>query len=233
MTRWHAVLASILFASVARAGEPTGLPFIGGFTDSSSVPLFLPEGKLTFVTKYGKLTVPVSEIVRIELGFRYPDGLEAKILAATEELGSPDYQKREQAQKQLLGWGEVALPTLKKAMTGTNAEATRRSEEIVTKLQANLPRDRQEVHDFDVIVTETSSFRGTLEAETIQATTKFFGETKLKLADLRTLRNVVLDPAPKPAVATAPVRGNGRPREINMLPILPPANLLPPPGVGR
>ncbi len=208
MTRWHAILATIILASVARAGEPTGLPFIGGFTDSSSVPLFLPEGKLTFTTKYGKLTVPISEIVRIELGFRYPDGLEAKILVATEELGSPDYQTREQAQKQLLSWGEVALPTLKKTMMGTNAEAIRRAEEIAAKLQANLPRDRQEIHDFDVVVTETSTFRGTLEADTIQATTKFFGETKLKLADLRTLRNVILDPAPKPVVATAPVRPN-------------------------
>jgi hypothetical protein len=218
MTRWHAILASILLASVARAGEPTGLPFIGGFTDSSSVPLFLPEGKLTFVTKYGKLTVPISEIV----------------LTATEELGSPDYQKREQAQKQLLSWGEVALPTLKKTMSGTNAEATRRAEEIVTKMQANLPRDRQEVHDFDLIVTETSSFRGTLEADTIQASTKFFGETKLKLADLRTLRNVILDPAPKPAVATAPVRPGGRPGNFNAQPVFP-LPLMPnaPPGVGR
>ena len=81
----------------------------------------------------------------------------------------------------------------------------------------------------DVIVTETSTFRGTLEADTIQATTKFFGETKLKLADLRTLRNVILDPAPKPVVATAPVRPN---RQGGIV-MQPPIFVAPPPGAGR
>ena len=207
MTRWPSILASILLASSARAEEPPGIPFVGGFADSSAVPLFLPDGKLTLITKYGKLAIPLSEIVRIELGFRYPDGVEVKINAACAELGSSDFKIREQAEKQLLAWRELAPPALRKTLKGGNPEAVRRAEDLLAKLQATLPKDRLEVPEYDVIVTETSNIRGTLETSPIKANTKFFGETTLKLADLRSLRNTILDPAPKPVIAVKPKPG--------------------------
>ena len=210
MTRWHAILASLLLTSIARTEEPksapVGLPFNGNFSDGSTVPLYVPEDKLALLTKYGKLAVPLSEIVRIDLGFRYSEGLEAKIAAAASELGATDFKEREQAEKQLLAWRELALPALRKTLKGGNPEALSRAENLLAKLQATLPKDRWEVPDYDVIVTETSTIRGTLETGSIKVTTKFFGETTLKFADLRTLRNTALDPEPKPPVPGRPIR---------------------------
>ena len=200
MKCWLGIACTLLVASAARADEPVGLPFVGGFADSSNVPLFLPESKITISTKYGKLAVPLSEIVRIELGFRYPEGMEKKIAAAAEELGNADYGRRETAQRQLTTWGELALPTLKKAMKTGNAEAASRAEAIVNKLLASLPRDHRETPQQDTIITEESTIRGTLETTVIKANTKFFGATDLKLADLRLLRNSALDHEPKPVV---------------------------------
>ncbi len=211
MKRWLWIAATMMVASAARADEPVGLPFVGGFADSSNVPLFLPESKITVATKYGKLAVPLSEIVRIELGFRYPEGMEKKIAAATEELGNADYARREAAQKQLTAWGELALPTLKKAMKTGNAEAASRAEAIVNKLLASLPRDHRETPEQDTIITEESTIRGTLETTVIKANTKFFGATDLKLADLRLLRNSALDHEPKPAKPVAYPPGAGNP----------------------
>ena len=202
----RSIHASLLTASIAFGAEPpvpipAGLPYIGGFADGSSLPVFLPDGKIAIATKYGKLAVPISEIVRIELGFRYPEGMEAKILAAIEDLGASDFKLRDTAQKYLESRGEVAMPALRKAAKGSNPESVRRAEEVLVKLQGSLPKDQREAPEYDVIVTENSSIRGTIETNAIKANTKFFGETTLKLADLRTLRNKVLDPD-KPATAT-------------------------------
>ena len=211
MTRWPLIAATMALASAAHADEPVGLPFVGGFADSSNVPLFLPESKITIATKYGKLVVPLSEIVRIELGFRYPEGMEKKIATATEELGNADYARREAAQKQLTAWGELALPTLKKAMKTGNAEAASRAEAIVNKLLASVPRDHRETPEQDTIITEESTICGTLETTVIKANTKFFGATDLKLADLRLLRNSALDHEPKPVKPVALQPGVGNP----------------------
>ncbi len=208
MTRWPLIAGSILLTSVARAENPVGIPFAGGFADSSTLPLYLPEGKLTIATKYGKLTVPLSEIARIELGFRYPEGMEPKITAAASGLGSSDFRVREQAEKDLLAWRELSIPALRKAMMSGNPEAVRRAEDLLGKLRALLLKDGPEVVEYDVIVTEGSTIRGQLETNSIKAHTKFFGETTLKLADLRTLRNTLLEPTPKPGPAVKPNPGN-------------------------
>jgi len=212
MTRWPLILGAMVLATAARAEEPTGIAFTGGFADNSNVPLYLPDSKITIVTKYGKLAVPLSEVVRIEFGFRYPEGMEKKIASAIEDLGSADYAKREAAQKQLILWGEVVIPALRKAMKSGNAEAASRAEVIVNKLLASLPGDHPEIQEFDTVITEESNIRGSLETTAIKANTKFFGETTLRLADLRVLRNIALDhaePKAKPAKPVKPVGAGG------------------------
>ena len=208
----RSILASLLVASAALGADstPPGLPYIGGFADGSALPVFLPEGKVTIATKYGKLSIPLSEIVRIELGFRYPEGMEAKVTAAIGDLGASEFKQRDEAQKKLEAWGELALPALRKAAKGDNPESVRRSEEILAKLLAKLPKDLRDAPEYDVIVMENSSVRGTIETTGLKANTKFFGETTLKLADLRTLRNKVLDPD-KPAQPVTGRQPGGNP----------------------
>ena len=209
MIRVLALAVVFTCALAARAEEPAGTPFIGGFADNSALPLFVSEGKLAIATKYGKLDVPFADIVRVEFGFRYPPGIEAKIAAAIEKLGDADFKIREEAQKQLNSVGETALPLLKKAAKGTNPELVRRADECIIKIQTGLPRDRGEIVEYDVIVTETSVLSGKLETASITVKTKFFGEKAIALGDLRTFRHATLDPEPKVKPATLPLNPNG------------------------
>jgi len=209
MIRFLALAAVFMGFSSSHAEEPTGTSFTGGFSDNSALPLFLPEGKLALTTKYGKLEVPFADIVRVEFGFRYPTGMELKIAAAIEKLGDADFKIREEAQKQLNNIGEMALPLLKRSPKGTNAELVRRADECIIKIQTSLPKDRWEVVEYDVIITETSVLRGKLETASILAKTKFFGEKAIALANLRTLRHATLDPESKVKPATLPPNPNG------------------------
>lgn len=165
-----------------------GARFEGKFADNSVVTLHVSDASLAVTTKYGKLNVPLDDVKRIELGFRYPEGMEAKITAATDDLASTDFKTREQAQKQLLAYGELALPAVRKAMKSTVVEASRRAEEVLKKLEDTLPKEKLELREYDVIVTATMTIKGTIETTSLKAKSKYFGETTVKLADLRELR---------------------------------------------
>jgi hypothetical protein len=162
--------------------------FEGKFADNSVVTLNISDASLAVTTKYGKLTVPLDEVKRIELGFRYPEGMEAKINAAAEDLGSTDFKTREQAQKQLIAYGELALPAVRKVMKSSIVEASRRAEEILKKLEDTLPKEKLEIREYDMIVTATMTIKGNIETTSLKAKTKYFGDTIVKLADLRELR---------------------------------------------
>ena len=73
------------------AGEaqtPDGPPeFEAKFADDSVLKVIALESALTVSTKYGKLTVPLADVVRLEVGFRYPEGIEAKVEQAIERWG--------------------------------------------------------------------------------------------------------------------------------------------------
>jgi hypothetical protein len=66
-------------------------------TDDSTVKLTLLEGQIEFLTPHGKLTIPVAEIRKVELGMRIPDDVAAQIQAAVADLGSTQFRKREEA----------------------------------------------------------------------------------------------------------------------------------------
>ena len=68
---------SLFAAEPPKAAPAEGLRFEGKFADGSFVVLQLMDEVLIVSTKYGKLTVPMAEVKRIEFGFRYPEGLEA------------------------------------------------------------------------------------------------------------------------------------------------------------
>ena len=57
---------------------------------------------MEFLTPHGKLSIPVTEIRRVDLGLRIPDDVAAIIKAAVADLGSPQFRKREEAMAMLL-----------------------------------------------------------------------------------------------------------------------------------
>ena len=173
----------------AKPKAPDGPPeFEVNFSDNSNVKVVVLDPFVTVSTRYGKLTVPVTELKRIELGFRYPEGVEAKVSAAVANLGSPVFREREEAEKELLGHKEYAVPALRRAVKSSDAEVNRRAEDLLKRLLAKLPEDRTHAKDDDTVETVHFTIRGRLETTTIKVKTRQFGETALKIDEVKTFR---------------------------------------------
>jgi hypothetical protein len=167
-----------------------GTEFEVRFGDDSVVKVALLDPALVVSTKYGKLTVPVAEVRRVELGFRYPDGAEARIAKAVEDLGSPAFQVREEAEKVLVGFEHLAVPAIRRAARSADPEVSRRAASALKKLEDKLPAERLEVRDADVIETAEFTARGRIDGGQLRVRSRYFGESVLKLTDVRTLRAI-------------------------------------------
>ena len=65
--------------------------------DDSVLKLMLRDERLELETSYGKLVVPVADIVRIDFGLRIPADDRKKIDLAIGKLGSANFQQRQAA----------------------------------------------------------------------------------------------------------------------------------------
>ena len=153
-------------------------------TDDSVVKLTLLDSSIEFVTPHGKLTIPVTEVRQVELGLRIPDDVLTVIKAAAADLGSPQFKKREEAMGTLLRYREKSYPTLKEVAKSSDAEASKRAEELIEKLEATVPKNRLELPEHDVIHTDLSKIAGKIVAPTLRARSFTFGEVPLRLSDV-------------------------------------------------
>lgn len=159
------------------------------FVDESIVRATLLDPSIRVATRYGKLTIPVADVRKIELGFRYPAGVEATLTQAVADLASPDFKTREQATAKLLAAKEYAGPLLQKAVKSKDAETVKRAEELIKSIKEKLPEERQDLKGYDTIETTEFTFQGILETTSLKAKTKYFAETDLKVVELRGLRS--------------------------------------------
>lgn len=125
----------------------------------------------------------------MEFGFRYPEGLEAKIEKAVAELGSDNFQTREEAQQRIVSIGHFAIPTLRRALRNDQPEVVRRSREALKSLEGKLGDGKPELRDYDTIETVEYTAKGHLEVESLKVRTKFFGDTTVKLTDIQYFRS--------------------------------------------
>jgi hypothetical protein len=183
--------AVLVAAPIARADDEPKKPAKPGetvievkLTDDSVVKLTLLDNSVDFVTPHGKLTIPVGEIRRVELGLRIPDDVAAIIKAAAADLGSSQFRKREEAMGILLKYREKSYPTLKEAAKSGDAETAKRADELIEKLEAIVPKSRLELPDYDVIHTDLSKIAGKIVAPTLRARSFTFGDVPLKLSDV-------------------------------------------------
>lgn len=160
------------------------------FDDGSVVRLTVGTSVLTVDSKFGKMTVPLAEVKKIEMGFRYPAGVQAKVRQAVEDLGSTNFRTREAAQKTLLDIGEYAVPLVKAGSASGVPEVAERCVVILKAITATLPDDKSDPVMEDVITTDEMVIRGKITSDSFKATTKYFGETTVKLVDVRELRPV-------------------------------------------
>jgi len=151
--------------------------------DDSVIKLTLLEGQLEFLTPHGKLTIPVAEIRKVDLGMRIPDDVAAQIQAAIADLGSPQFKRREEAMALLLKYREKSYGSLKLAAKSSDAEVSKRAEELMEKLESLIPESKLTLPDYDVIHTELSKIAGKIMTPTLRARSFTFGDLRLKLAD--------------------------------------------------
>jgi hypothetical protein len=171
------------------------------FADDSVVKMILQNSSIEVTTRFGKLSVPAQDMRRIELGMRIPDATAKRIEAALANLGNADFKKRDAAVVELIGLRELAYPALLRAARSGDPEVSRRAEEAIKAIAEKVPADKLHLPLHDTVVTTEFTIVGQVEAPTLKARTPYFGETDLKLADVRTLRwlangrehNVVVD----------------------------------------
>jgi hypothetical protein len=160
-------------------------------TDDSTLKLTLRDERIEFATRYGKLSIPVGDVNKIEFGLRVPDEVSKKIEAAVAALASSDFKKREQASAELLALKELAYPALLHAAGHKDAEVARRADELLEKIREAVPEEKLEVRAEDVISTsDDSRIIGRVVAASLKVSTVQFGEQQLKLTHVRSLRSL-------------------------------------------
>jgi len=173
--------------ATAKATPPGVTEFDVTMADSSRFRVTTQDTSLTLVSRYGTLNIPLSDVRRMELGFRYPDGVEAKVEEAAAKLGSAAFREREDSERALLEFKEFAVPTLRRAAKSTDPEVVRRADSVLKKLTDKLPEEKLSIKDYDLVVTTEFTIRGRLQAPAMKVRTKYFGEVELKLAETRTM----------------------------------------------
>lgn len=187
------VVASLVLLSLS-AGRPdeakkTGKPgeVIAAFHDGTKVRMVILQDKLEVTTRYGKLTVPTTEIRKVEFGFRVPEETARKLEQAIANLGSPNYPERETATKDLVALGRLAYPSLLKAAKGNDLETTKRVEDIIKEIKQKVPSDQLRSRTDDLIHTSEFIIAGRIDSATLKAKSEHFGEVQIKVVDLRNL----------------------------------------------
>lgn len=171
----------------AEGGKPHEV--VALYHDGSKVRMTFLQENLEIVTKYGKLTVPTSDIRRIDFGFRLTPETQQKLDEALRHLTSDNFQLREAAAKNLTAMGRLAYPALVKLSKGQDLDTTRRVEDILKAIRVRIPAEQLRSRTDDVVHTASFSMAGRIEASTLRARTEHFGEVQLKIVDLRSINS--------------------------------------------
>jgi hypothetical protein len=175
-------------APVAKPEGPT--PFLTRLADDSQIKIEITEPTISIVTKYGLLKIPTEEIKRLEVGLRYPAGLEAQLEKAIRDLGNEAFGVRDAAEKKILGFQELALPTIRTAMKDSDKEISSRAKRMLEQLQTALPEEKFSRKTTDLIVTDEFTARGKIELSELAIQSKIFGPAKLALHEIRNARSI-------------------------------------------
>jgi len=147
----------------------------------------LLQEDLEVQTKYGKLTIPLNEIRRVEFGLHVPPDVNQQINQSIKRLASDVYKERDSASKDLTQIGHFAFPLLQKATRSSDQEVRCRAVSVIKQISERVPPDLLRLREEDVIHTAEFTVIGRIASQTIKAHSPHFGEVSLKLSELRTV----------------------------------------------
>jgi hypothetical protein len=158
------------------------------FVDGSNLKMNLPESPIEIQTKFGKLSVPLSSIRRIEFGFRYPDGMERKMIEAVERLGDKNFKVRETAANELISNAVYAYPHIKKILQSQDPEVLRRAKELVKQIESQINFEKTTYSTEDIVFTSEFPIRGKIETASLKGKSHYLGEVQIAFSGMRTLQ---------------------------------------------
>ncbi len=157
------------------------------FGDGSLVRMTILQDELEVMTKYGKLTIPLREVRRIDFGLHLPDGVGQHIDQSIKQLGSETYKERDEAVKHLVHYGPLAFPFLQRASRNPDPEVSQRASGVIKRITEKAAPETMRLKEEDYIQTIEFPVTGRILHPVIKAHSAHFGELSLKLSDLRTL----------------------------------------------
>jgi hypothetical protein len=172
--------------------------------DNSTLKMTIKDESVELATKYGKMRIPVADIVQIDFATRVPPEVARKIDAAIGNLGSKDFDARQAATAELEALREQPYHALvKAAKDSTDPEVVMRAKELIEKIRDTVPAELLEYRADDVVVTaDSSKFIGRLDGAAFKANTAAFGDVPLNFAAVRSLQT--RPPAPEIDIAKLP-----------------------------
>jgi hypothetical protein len=195
LRRLSSILLLALPAMTARADTKLvnrpGLPIRAEpvevrLVDGSKMFLAVGEESLDITTRYGKLTVKLADVQRVEFGRRIPPDVLRRIDTAIALLASGD-EKKTDAWITLADVKEFAYPTLLRLAGGSDRAVAVKAGHMLDVLRKAYSAERLKMLDRDVIYTESSRIVGRIELAELRTMTPHFGALKLKLNDLASL----------------------------------------------
>lgn len=138
--------------------------------------------------KYGKIDIPLSDIVRIDVGFHCEAELQDKIEKSIKELGSAVHLNRVAADKFLREEYVFSYGFLK-TYKNSDREVSKRVEEIVNFIKKEKQSYLYDRLDEDAVYLESGSvFKGKIEGlGKLQLNTECFGKIGASLSGIRSM----------------------------------------------
>jgi DNA uptake protein ComE-like DNA-binding protein len=157
------------------------------FIDGSTVRMVLIQESIEVITKFGKLSIPVSEIRGIDMGVHLPEGMEDKIQALIKQLNSDKFKDRDAAVNALVEMGARAYPALFNASKNADLEVQQRVQTALKKIKAAVPENMLRLSSQDRIITTEFPIVGQIVSPDFKVKTQYFGDLNLKLTELRSV----------------------------------------------
>lgn len=171
MARFLAIFAFCLVCSVSQGSGVVSL------VDGSNLKVSMTSPSIDMQTLYGKLSFPVSDIVRIQ--FRHSVLDEAKVKTNLANLGSPQYKEREAATRYLEEQGIAVARYLEAAIKSTDAETSKRASILLAKAKKMEPEG---IRDDDIVYTKKGhSFSGRLTSTSVTFSSAHLKDLSLPL----------------------------------------------------
>lgn len=142
-------------------------------------------------TQFGKLEVPVKNIIRLRPGLDSFPEMNAKLNELVEKLGDRDFQTREQAHRELVAMGGTIKTELARFDDGGSAERKKHLDKIREQID-EMMEDQEEWDEEgdgellrgDTIQTPDFTIVGKILQPTFSVSSKY-GDLKISLSDIK------------------------------------------------